>query len=50
MSNEAIEVREAGRNNAELLFADVVNSFVVNLDNAIRIKAYLNTPKPENLP
>lgn len=42
LSDETVKVRETGRNNTELLLADVVNSFIVNLYDAMKVMVCLN--------
>ena len=34
LGNKAIQVREAGRRDTQALFADVVNSFIINLQDS----------------
>jgi len=50
LSDEAVEVREAGRNDTKLLLADIINGFVIDLNEVIRTETFLRDSKPENLP
>ena len=42
LGNQAIEIGETGRNNAELLLADVVDSLIINLQYWINSKTKRN--------
>ncbi len=37
MSNQSVEVRERRRRDIEVLFADVVNGFIINLEDMLVI-------------